>query len=122
MAYMSMSRLAAYLKKRRAVAKLTLREVAQRGGVDHGFVARVEAGAYQNLGIDTLRKLAEGYEVALETLLMEAGYVEGEPPTLEVPALRTYLRTHIGLSDDGAKEVESFIEYAKAKYGKRPRS
>jgi len=119
---MSMSQLAAYLKKRRAAAKLTLREVAQRAGVDHGFIARVEAGAYKNLGIDTLRKLAQGYEVPLATLLMEAGYVGGEPPAKEVPALRTYLRTHVGLSGDGVKEVESFIEYAKAKYGKRPRS
>jgi transcriptional regulator with XRE-family HTH domain len=122
MAYMSMSRLAAYLKKRRAAAKLTLREVAQRAGVDHGFVARVEAGAYKNLGIDTIRKLAEGYEVPFETLLLETGYVEGEAPKPEVPALRTYLRTHVGLSDEGAKEVEGFIDYAKAKYGKRGRS
>jgi len=117
---MSLNRLAAYLKKRRAATKLSLRDVAERAGLDHGFLARVEGATYQDLGVDTLRKIAQGYGVPFETLLIEAGYVEGEAP--DVPELHTYLRTHMGLNEDAVKEVESFIEYARKKYGRRSRS
>ncbi len=121
MPYMSLTRLAAYLKKRRAAAKLTLREVAERAGLDYGFLGRAEAGAYQNVGIDTLRKIAQGYGVPLTALLVEAGYIEGDVAEV-VPDLRTYLRTQVGLTDEGVKEAERFLDYAKAKYAKRARS
>lgn len=120
MPYMSLKRLAAYLKKLRPDGKPSLLEVAERAGLDQGFLSKLEAGAYQTLRVDTLQKIATGYGVPFETLLVEAGYVDGEGPA--VPELRTYLRTHVGLSEEGVKEVESFIDFAKGKYGKRPRT
>ncbi len=120
MPYMSLKRLVAYLKKLRPDGKPSLREISQRAGLDQGFLSKLEAGTYQTIGVDTLKKVALGYGVPFETLLVEAGYVDGESPA--VPELATYLRTHVGLSEEGVKEVKSFIEFAKGKYGKRGRS
>ena len=117
---MSSKRLGAYLKSLRPGNKPTLGEIARKTGLDESFHRRLEAGGYKTVSIDTLKQVASGYGMPFETLLLEAGYVEGETPPL--PELRTYLRTHVGLSEEGVKEVESFIEFAKAKYGKRPRS
>lgn len=121
MAYrMSSKRLAAYLKSLRPGNKPTLGEIARKAGFAESFLRRLESATYATVSVDTLKQVAAGYGVPFETLLKEAGYVEGESP--EVPELSTYLRTHVGLSEEGVKEVESFIDYAKGKYGKRPRT
>lgn len=121
MAYrMSSKRLAAYLRNLRPDNRPTLGEIARKTGLDESFHRRLEAADYKTVSIDTLKQVAAGYGIPFETLLKEAGYVEGDTP--ELPELPTYLRTKFGLSEEGVKEVESFVEYAKGKYGKRARS
>lgn len=55
----------------RALRKLhgmSLRALAAASGVTYGHIAKIERGEHPNPGIDTLKRLAAGLKIDLETL------------------------------------------------------
>lgn len=116
---MSLRTLGSYLRGLRRDNRPSLREVAQRTGLDENFLSKLERGQYETVRLDTLRQIAKGYGVPLEKLLAVAGYVNWEEPAL--PDLEVYLRTKYGLTEQGIREVEGFVEYVQEKHGKAKR-
>jgi transcriptional regulator with XRE-family HTH domain len=61
-------RIAMRIKALRAKRKITQAELAERAGISHGFLARLETGR-QDPTITTLEKLAKALRVKVRTLL-----------------------------------------------------
>jgi transcriptional regulator with XRE-family HTH domain len=115
---MSVRELGRYLRTLRPGNKPSLREVAERSGLSQNFLGRLERGEYETLLLGTLEQVAHGYGVSVEKLLAVAGYVREEPT---LPDLNVYLRTKLGLSEEGIREAEHFIEFVQERYGKARR-
>lgn len=116
---MSVRDLGKFLRSQRPGNKPSLREISQRTELSESFLSKLERGEYGTLLLETLRQVSKGYGIPLEKLLAVSGYVDWEEPAL--PELEIYLRTKYGLTEEGIREAERFIEYAKARYGKSAR-
>lgn len=71
-----MSRLGEYLKSRRKILGLSLREVQERSGVSNAYLSMIESGKRPAPHPKILVKLAEVYDVGLRHLMALAGYLE----------------------------------------------
>ena len=60
----------------------SLRVVAARAGVNHGYLSLVERGDVAEPAPSMLHKLAIGYELPFEVLMRWAGYLESDPHDL----------------------------------------
>ena len=114
---MSMQELTKYLQSLRPAGKPSLRDIAERSGLSHAFLSKLEAGQYQTVGMETLRAVAEGYGVPIEKLLEVAGFTQ--EPTL--PELGVYLRSKYGLDEEAIKEAKEFISQVRKRHGKSRR-
>lgn len=112
---MSMQELVSHLKSLRPGGKPSLREIERRCNLTSAFLSKLEMGHYQSLRLETLREVARGYGVSVEKLLALVGVADEK----RLPDLDTYLRTKYGLTEQGVREVEGFIQFSVQKYGKR---
>jgi len=71
-----MSRLGEYLKGRRRMLRLSLREVQERSGVSNAYLSMIESGKRPAPHPKILKRLAEVYDVGLKHLMGLAGYLE----------------------------------------------
>lgn len=110
-----MKELATYLKTLRPGGKPSLREIERRCNLTAAFLSKLEMGHYQSFRIETLQEIARGYGVPVEKLLALVGVAEEK----HLPDLDTFLRTKYGLTEQGVREVEGFIDFAVQKYAKR---
>ena len=123
-----------YIKNRRAELNLSRNMLAQKAGISHTEVHRIEVGDRKQPSLKVLCSLADALNVPQEDFLKVAGYspsddssvVEKAFPGLQSPKqIETVERIADGLSrnsdladedlDDLYKQVEMFIEYAKRK-------
>lgn len=72
-------RLGARLRALREQRAWSLREVAARAGVNHGYLSQLERGEVAEPTPSMLHKLAHGYGQPFIVLMRWAGYVEEEP-------------------------------------------
>jgi transcriptional regulator with XRE-family HTH domain len=89
--------LGAYIRKTREAAGFSLRQLAQLVGVNHGYLARIEAGERVKPGADVLQRIADVLEIDSQELLKFVGV----KPSMPEP--RVYFRKEFGVSD---KELE----------------
>ena len=115
---MSMQDLSKYLQSLRPAGKPSLRDIAERSGLSHAFLSKLEAGQYQTVEMDTLRAVAAGYGVPVEKLLVVAGVTEEVP----LPELGAYLRSKYGLTDEAIEETKAFIAQMRKRHGKSRRA
>lgn len=115
---MSMQELTKYLQSLRPAGKPSLRDIAERSGLSHAFLSKLEAGQYQTVGMETLRQVAKGYDVPVEKLLVVAGLTE----EVRLPELGAYLRTKYGLTDEAIEETKTFIAQMRKRHGKARRT
>jgi transcriptional regulator with XRE-family HTH domain len=111
---MSMEALATYLRTLRPGGKPTMRDIAERSGLSHAFLSKLEAGDYRTIGIETIRSLAKGYGVPVEKLLAVAGITEEQ----SLPDLGAYLRSKYGLTEEAIEEAKAFIAQMRKRHGK----
>jgi len=69
--------LGAFIRSQRELAQLSLRQVAEMTKVSHPYLSQVERGLHQP-SVRVLKLLSEALNVSAETLLMQAGLLEGE--------------------------------------------
>jgi transcriptional regulator with XRE-family HTH domain len=101
------------LARLRRDAGLSLRQVQERTGIDRSLLSRIESGAVQKPGPDTLSRLAPVLGVTASALLTLAGYTTSQAEAL--PAIRPYLRTKYGhLSASAQDELAAFLERLEA--------
>jgi transcriptional regulator with XRE-family HTH domain len=69
--------LGAFIRGQRELAKLSLRQLAEMTKLSHPYLSQVERGMHQP-SVRVLKLLSEALNVSAETLLMQAGLLEGQ--------------------------------------------
>lgn len=71
-----MTKLGEYLKSRRRMLGLSLRDVQKRSGVSNAYLSMIESGKRGAPHPKILAKLAGAYDVSLKQLMSLAGYLK----------------------------------------------
>ena len=69
--------LGAFIRSQRELARLSLRQVAEMTKLSHPYLSQVERGLHQP-SVRVLKLLSEALDVSAETLLLQAGLLEGD--------------------------------------------
>jgi len=130
-----MSTLGEFVKERRSTKEWSKRALAEKAGISHSEVHRIENGERTNPSVPVLNKLAEALGVPKEEMLRLAGYKadNGDVPLIEkvFPDLKTEkqqqtaqkivdgLARNTELKDEDydnlVMQVEVFLDIAKKK-------
>lgn len=101
--------LSAIIRRERARAGMTVRELAEAARLVPSTVSRLETGQIAEPRPSHLQQLARALGIEVEELYAPAGYSnEGA-----WPELRTYLRQRYQLSEDAASRVEGYVQAIK---------
>src|SRR5215469_6893069 len=74
--------LGAFIRSQRELARLSLRQLAEMTKLSHPYLSQVERGLHQP-SVRVLKLLSEALNVSAETLLMQAGLLEGDDPAAD---------------------------------------
>jgi transcriptional regulator with XRE-family HTH domain len=127
-----MNNVGSYIKEKRLSLGWSKRVLAQKAGISHSEVHRIENGERRNPSVPILYSIADALDIPRETILQLAGYELSESSSEYKKVIMT-LRTQKqqdtaekiiacmarngNLNDDDydslLKQVEMFIEYAK---------
>lgn len=66
-----------FIKEKRADLGLTVRSLAEKAGVNNGYISLIENGKSKKPSPDILRKLSNSLELDYFSLMMLAGYLDG---------------------------------------------
>src|SRR5438477_8808942 len=75
-----LSALGELIRSQRRLANLSLRELAERTNVSNPYLSQIERGLHEP-SVRVLRSIARALNVSAETLLSQAGLLEGEQDT-----------------------------------------
>ena len=96
------------LRELREAHGWSLREVASRAGVNHGYLSQLERGEVAQPAPSMLHKLADGYDVPFVVLMRWAGYVEDAP---DLTANQAIALSYMGdVSDDELTAIRAVID------------
>lgn len=124
-----------FIKERRLAKEWSKRALAEKAGISHSEVHRIENGERTNPSVPVLYSLAEALGIPKDEMLRHAGYrtEDGDVSMIEkvFPDLKSEKQQQTaqkivdGLSrnsdlkdtdyDDLVRQVEMFLEYAKKK-------
>jgi transcriptional regulator with XRE-family HTH domain len=96
--------LGAYLRAAREAAGLSLRQLAERAGVGHAYLSRLELGEQSNPTIEVLQKITQALSLDFDELLAKFGIKR------PLPEPRVYFRRKFGVSEEDAEVMERLIE------------
>jgi len=74
-----MEALGAFIRSQRKLARLSLRQLAELTSLSNPYLSQVERGMHQP-AVRVLKLIAEALNVSAETLLVQAGLLEGQDP------------------------------------------
>ncbi|HET9557608.1 MAG TPA: helix-turn-helix transcriptional regulator [Actinomycetota bacterium] len=97
-----MAALGSFIRTQRKLADLSLRELAEMTEVSNPYLSQLERGLHQP-SVRVLKSIADALNVSAETLLVQAGLLEGATGEGEVAAgssVEAAIRTDPTLSDD----------------------
>jgi transcriptional regulator with XRE-family HTH domain len=99
--------LGAFIRTQRHLANLSLRELAARTEISNPYLSQIERGLHEP-SVRVLKSLANALNVSAETLLAQAGLLEGEDgkPAVE-PSISTEaaIRADVALSEEQKKAL-----------------
>src|SRR5438552_18736841 len=98
-----MDTLGSFIRSQRRLANLTLREMAELAKVSNPYLSQIERGLHEP-SVRVLRAIATALDLSAETLLAQAGLMEGseESPTRAsgaAPATEVAIRADPALSE-----------------------
>jgi transcriptional regulator with XRE-family HTH domain len=110
-----MEALGSFIRTQRKLADLSLRELSEMTEVSNPYLSQLERGLHQP-SVRVLKSIANALNLSAETLLVQAGLLEGAPETEEgeAPArssVEAAIRTDPVLSDD---QKEALINVYRA--------
>ena len=99
--------------RERANAKLTQRGLAEKAGVTHPTILRLERGEFGRPDPEKLQRIAHALNLGAGDFFALAGYMHAD----HLPSLGPYLRTKFGddLSAKDRKDIERYVEQKQAK-------
>jgi transcriptional regulator with XRE-family HTH domain len=99
--------LGAFIRSQRRLANLSLRDMAELTHVSNPYLSQIERGLHEP-SVRVLRSIARALNLSAETLLSQAGVLDGEEVHVagngEGPRTETAIRCDPGLTD-GQKEA-----------------
>lgn len=98
------------LRELRKLKRKTLKEVNDATGINYSGLAEIERGE-RSCNSTTLKILADYYDVSTDYLLGNTDSKKDANNTVDV----AFYNQHGILTDDQKKEIESFIEFIKAR-------
>jgi transcriptional regulator with XRE-family HTH domain len=105
-------RLEDVLRSARQASGLSIRRLAERAGIHHAGLARIELGE-QRPTPDTLLSLAQALELDEADLFALAGYRLPD----RLPSFPAYLRAKYQMPDEAAVQLNEFFGFLQDKYG-----
>jgi transcriptional regulator with XRE-family HTH domain len=95
-----------FIRTQRHLANLSLRELAARTEISNPYLSQIERGLHEP-SVRVLKSLANALNVSAETLLAQAGLLEGEEKTTSAPKASTesVIRADPALSEDQKKAL-----------------
>lgn len=78
-----MENLGAFIRSKRKLANLSLRQLAERTSLSNPYLSQIERGL-RRPSADILQQIARGLRISAEALYVQAGFLEDRPPGLEV--------------------------------------
>ncbi|OIO04668.1 MAG: hypothetical protein AUJ52_14895 [Elusimicrobia bacterium CG1_02_63_36] len=108
--------LAEFLKKKRTELGYSLKDAAKSTGIQEAYIWQLENGKRKQPRPDTLKQLAKGYGVPLETLFNCAGYTEAPAdPKKEAEAeTKLMFRDYEKLPEDKKKLFQILLKGLKS--------
>ncbi len=103
--------LGALVRRRREEQGLSQRDLAERAGLAHSNIGRLETGFYSRPQPELLQRVARVLGIDVEDLYAEAY------PGASLPQLPQYLRRAHGLPEEAATEVQAYFARLREKYG-----
>jgi transcriptional regulator with XRE-family HTH domain len=101
------------IARERARAKLTQRRLAEKAGVTHPTILRMERGEFKRPDPEKLQRIAQALNLGAGDFFALAGYMHSD----HLPSLDPYLQIKFegDLSAKDRKDVERYIEQKRAK-------
>src|SRR5436305_10306714 len=96
-----MEALGAFIRSQRKLARLSLRQMAELTSLSNPYLSQVERGRHQP-SVRVLKLIAEALNISAETLLEQAGLLDGHDPAGAGPAgqAETAIRTDQRLTEE----------------------
>lgn len=100
------------IARQRAKAKLTQRGLAEKAGVTHPTILRMERGEFKRPDPEKLQRIAQALDLGAGDFFALAGYIHAD----HLPSLGPYLRTKFAddLSAKDRKDIERYVEQKRA--------
>jgi transcriptional regulator with XRE-family HTH domain len=99
--------------RERVKAKLTQRGLAEKAGVTHPTILRLERGDFKRPDLDKLQRIAHALNLSSGDFFALVGYM----PADHLPSLGQYLLTKFegDLSTKDRKDIERYVEQKRAR-------
>jgi transcriptional regulator with XRE-family HTH domain len=99
-----MQALGAFIRSKRKLANLSLRQLAERTKLSNPYLSQIERGLHQP-SVRVIRLISDALNVSTETLLAQAGLLHrdtgaADKPTAGQPDVETAIKAEQRLSDD----------------------
>jgi transcriptional regulator with XRE-family HTH domain len=99
-----MQALGAFIRSKRKLANLSLRQLAERTKLSNPYLSQIERGLHQP-SVRVIRLISDALNVSTETLLAQAGLLHRDTgaagkPTADQPDIETAIKAEQRLSDD----------------------
>lgn len=88
-----------FIRERRKAAEYSLRDLADRANVSNPYLSQIERGLHTP-SVRVLKAIATALNVSAESLLVQAGLLEGAGDDTVGPSVEEAVRGDIRLSDD----------------------
>jgi transcriptional regulator with XRE-family HTH domain len=109
-----MEALGSFIRTQRKLADLSLRELAEMTEVSNPYLSQLERGLHQP-SVRVLKAIANALNVSAETLLVQAGLLEGEGDEGDARALRSSVEAAIRIDPIlSADQKEALINVYRA--------
>jgi HTH-type transcriptional regulator, competence development regulator len=111
-----------HLKKLREARGWTLRDVQEKTGISSGHLSLIENGQVKNPSPSVLNRLAGAFEIAPDSLLVLAGYLESKGPKARKSALEGVALSALkDLDEDEISQVTAFVQVLRQRKGRPAR-
>ncbi len=91
--------LGSFIRDRRKAAEYSLRDLAEKANVSNPYLSQIERGLHTP-SVRVLKAIATALNVSAESLLVQAGLLEGDPDTSAGPSVEDAGRADSLLTDD----------------------
>jgi len=104
-----------FLKQVRSERGYSLKEAKNKTKISEAYLWQLENGRREIPRPDTLKKLADGYDVPEETLLSYAGYDIGvaDAKKVEYSDRNNVLKEYEKLPDEAKKDLIKYLKYLR---------